>query len=59
MAAAELTQFRVRRLEAALVAVDGGNPGAGPGQTDGHGAADAAAPACNNADPARQAEPIG
>jgi hypothetical protein len=33
MGVAEFTQLRARRLEAALVAIDGRDMGAGPGET--------------------------
>ncbi len=55
MASAELS---ARHLEAALIEIDGGDAGAGFGETEGRGAADAAASACYHANAARQAEPI-
>ena len=58
MADAELAEFGARHLKTALIKIDSGNAGADFGETEGRGAADAAAPACHNANAARQAEPI-
>ncbi len=52
MVAAQFAQLSARRLEAAFVAIDGGDPGAGPGEIDGDGAADAAAAARHHANAA-------
>ncbi len=43
MAAVQFTQLGARRLEAVLVEIDGGDMGAGPGEINGDGAADATA----------------
>ena len=58
MAGAELGEFLARHLEAALIEIDRGDAGAGLGETEGRGAADAAAATRHHADAARQAEPI-
>ena len=58
MAVAQFAQLRVRHLKAAFVEIDRGDAGAGLGETDGRGAADAAASARHHANAARQAEPI-
>jgi hypothetical protein len=58
MLAAEVAQLGVRRLEAACVAIDGGDMGAGPGETRRDGPADAAASARHHANAACQAKPV-
>ena len=59
MVAAKFAQLRARRLQAAFVAIDGGNTGTGPRKTCGNGTADTTASPCHNAHAAREAEPIG
>jgi hypothetical protein len=58
MAGAELAEFGARYFKTALIKIDRGNAGADFGETEGRGAADAAASACHHANAARQAEPI-
>ena len=43
MVSAELAELGARHLEPAFIEIDRGDAGAGLGETDGHGAADAAA----------------
>jgi hypothetical protein len=59
MAAAEMRQLLARALQAAFIPIDHGDMGPGQRQIDGDGPSDAAAPAGDDADPAREAEPIG
>ena len=58
MAGAELAELGARYFKTALIEIDRGDAGADFGETEGRGAADAAASARHNANPARQAEPI-
>ena len=52
MAIAQFAQFGLRRFEPAFVAIDRGDAGTGAGETDGRGAADAAAPTRHHTDAA-------
>ena len=52
MVGAEFSKLGARRLEAALIEIDGRDVGAGPRETDRDGAADAAAAARHHANAA-------
>ncbi len=52
-------QFRLRYLKAALVEIDRRDTGAGAGEAQRHGAADAATAPRHHADAAGQAQPVG
>jgi hypothetical protein len=58
MAGAEFTELGARYFKTTLIEIDRSNAGADFGETEGRGAADAAASACHHANAARQAEPI-
>jgi hypothetical protein len=52
MAGAELAEFGARYFKTPLVEINRGDAGAGLSKTEGRGAADAAAPACHDANAA-------